>query len=210
MSLFEKIGNQVGKVAQGIGDVVQDIGDAAKDVGKGIKSSMEASKTTKKKCPNCGEELTSFTSKCPLCGYEFNKVQTSDAVTRLGTEINRLEEKRNIKAELRASRKANAKVSPTDEKIASLIRNFVVPNTIEDIFEFMVMAEGNLDVYQVNISASGNPAIVRSAWEAKFEQTYQKAKLLFGEQVDFKKIQDVYDKHYQDIEKKKPKWFGRK
>lgn len=215
MSVFKKIGNQVGKVASGLGEAAHDIGDAAKEVGKGFKGAIEKSEEKVKKCPGCGQEMSAFTSKCPLCGYELTKVKTSGNISKLAEDIKKLEEKRNIKAELRASKKANTKVSPTDEKIASLIRNFVVPNNIEDIFDFMMMASGNMDVYQTNISVSGNPAIVRQAWEAKFEQTYQKAKILFDGQTDFKKIQDIYDKQHSSFpdsigNMKKKKLFGRK
>ena len=43
--------------------------------------------------------------------------------------------------------------------------------------------------------------IVVKAWASKFEQKYQKAKVAFGEDRDFLKIKEIYDKKMQEMGK---------
>ena len=57
-----------------------------------------------------------------------------------------------------------------------------MPNTKEDIYEFMILAATNLE-------ASGDNT---DAWLIKLEQAHQKAKYMFGDSVDIKYIDDVY------------------
>lgn len=214
MSLFDNINNTVGKVTQGIGHGIgtaaKGVVNVAQEIGEKLSDANEQSEDGYKKCPHCGESIKSLNTKCPLCGYEFKTVNTSGAVTKLAQEINKVESKRNIKAEIAAERKTGRKVSQTDEKIASLVRNFVVPNNKEDIFDFMVMAFGSMDAFSGKKSTSGNPEVVYKAWTAKFEETYQKASLLFGQQDDFEKIQNLYDKWKAKVETSKPFSFFRR
>ena len=94
------------------------------------------------------------------------------------------------------------------KKIASTITNYVVPNTKGDIFEFMLMAAGNMNAKLLagRKDAEGTtPEIIVRAWASKFEQTYQKARLAFGNDADFSKIKELYDKKMQEIEDARPR-----
>lgn len=75
----------------------------------------------------------------------------------------------------------------------NIIRSFPIPNTKEDIFEFMILASSNIDEHP-----NKN---VFNAWIAKFEQCYQKAKLSFKQENDFVKIQAIYEKTQKEIKK---------
>ena len=116
------------------------------------------------KCPNCGEMLQSFVANCPACGYELRGNMAADSVRKLYWELNR---------------------TTTSAQKDLIIRSFPIPNSKEDILEFMIMASSNIlgeddrDIYE--------------AWLAKFEQAYQKAVLLFRADDDFTKIQQIYD-----------------
>lgn len=44
-----------------------------------------------KKCPACGEEITSFTAICQACGHELNSKQVSDTLNRFITQIDNCE-----------------------------------------------------------------------------------------------------------------------
>ena len=116
------------------------------------------------KCPNCGEVLKSFTAKCPSCGYELRGTKISSTVNAFTAQL--------IQAE------------STQKKI-TIIRNFPIPNTIEDMLEFMILASSNIG------EETKNP--ISEAWEAKIEQTYQKACLIFKNSPEFLKIQEIYD-----------------
>ena len=51
----------------------------------------------------------------------------------------------------------------------------------------------------------GISEVVLTAWSNKFDQAYQKAKISFGGDPDFRKIQDLYDAKMREIENAKSK-----
>lgn len=126
------------------------------------------------KCPNCGEVLNSFVSICPACGFELRGKKNSDAVQQFATKL--------LQAE-------------TTQQKVTIIRNFPVPNTKEDILEFMILASSN-------IVGESNKEIF-NAWIVKFEQCYHKAKLSFGNDSDFVKIKNIYEQTSKQITKER-------
>jgi len=68
------------------------------------------------------------------------------------------------------------------EQKISIIRNFYVPNTKEDIYEFVILATSNMNSYDYDYEA----------WEAKLQQAYQKATLSFGDTQEFHYIHQLY------------------
>jgi uncharacterized Zn finger protein (UPF0148 family) len=164
-----------------------------------------------RKCPKCGQPLSGISAVCPLCGYEIRNAKTSTAISDLTKQINKLEQKRNTITDAISVKVSKRHSNPTDEKIASVISNFVVSNTKEDIFEFMILAEGYMDTqYLAGKRKTSEVAdIVIDAWSSKFTQTFQKAKFSFGDDADFRKIQDLYDsKKIEDV--KHPSLFRRR
>ncbi len=115
------------------------------------------------KCPQCGERIDAFVAKCPACGHELRGSQTLSRVRELEDDLEGVE-------------------SP--KKRSELIRNFYIPNTKEDIYEFFILATSNL-------KAGGSDD---AAWRAKLEQAMQKAELIFGEGEDLTKLRKVYKK----------------
>lgn len=132
------------------------------------------------KCPNCGEALTAFASVCPSCGYE---IRGKSAVASVQTFYSDL-----------------SKAQTTEQK-DRMIRNFPIPNTKEDIIEFMILASSNIlgederDIYE--------------AWLAKFEQAYQKALILFAGDPDLVRIQQIYNNCQINIDTEKRRKIGR-
>lgn len=126
------------------------------------------------KCPNCGEVLDSFVANCPSCGYEVRGATNSHAVQDFATKL--------------------SKATNCQEKV-SIIRNFPIPNTKEDIWEFMIFASSNID---------NNPKNeLSAAWQSKIEQAYQKAQLVFFDEKEFSRIQDKYNQITSKLNKKK-------
>jgi ribosomal protein L34E len=217
MAFLDGVGKAIGKASQGISDAAQTINTVAQDTrdnivrerrDKQLKNEMERQEEQERvaeearKCPKCGQPLSGISAVCPVCGYEVRSAKTANSISELTKEINKLEQKRNTITDAISTKVSKHRYSPTDEKIASLILNFIVPNTKEDIFEFMILAAGNMDT---RFLAGKGPdtqvaVIVTNAWANKFTQTYQKAKFSFGEDSDFKKIQELYDKKMQEIE----------
>ncbi|MCD7919849.1 MAG: zinc ribbon domain-containing protein [Clostridiales bacterium] len=126
------------------------------------------------KCPNCGETLSSFMVACPACGYELRDIKTTNSIKKFASKIEQAD---------------------SEEQKANLIRNFPVPNTKEDTFEFMILASSN-------ITGEYNEAVF-NAWLAKFEQCYKKASLSFGTDSDFSKIQILYEQTVKKVNKEK-------
>ena len=118
--------------------------------------------------------LGAFVSVCPSCGYELRGTQSANLIRDFSVKIEQ----------------ANS-----DEQKVTLIRNFPISNTKEDIFEFMILASSNL-------TGEFNESVF-NAWLAKFEQCYQKAKLAFGSDLDFTKIQNLYDQTSKQVSKER-------
>lgn len=168
------------------------------------------------KCPNCGEILDSFQTVCPSCGFEFRNAQSSNAVKIFEQKLEKLEENRQpdviaggLKGFLGLEK---TQIDHTDEKILSLIRSFNVPNTKEDVWEFMILASSNINLSAISANESGdagadsyedlNAMLARNdAWIAKMKQVYAKARISFGSEEEFQKIQRLYNETLDAIEK---------
>lgn len=121
------------------------------------------------KCPNCGEMLGAFVSVCPSCGHEIRGAQSTSAISKLAEKLeNATSEKQRI----------------------IIIKSFPIPNTREDIFEFMLLAASNFDsaYYATHLHEED----ISDAWLSKIEQCYSKAKLSFGGHPDFERIESIY------------------
>ena len=125
------------------------------------------------KCPCCNEVLDSFTANCPSCGYELRGASATNSVNDFVANLN------------------NAK---TDAQKLFIIRNHPIPNAKEDIWEFMILASSNL--------LTETLPDVLSAWNTKFEQCYQKARLLLSKN-DLSQIQELYDNTKKKVRAKK-------
>ena len=144
------------------------------------------------KCPNCGELLNSFITNCPACGNELRDISSSNAINDFSKEINEI-----IKSDNKNGKK----------KAIERIRTFPIPNTKEDLFEFIILSSSNIrkDRYSGNISYINKE--LSDAWETKFEQAYEKAKLTFADSSEFEKIQDIYISKVKKEQKSKSQGF---
>lgn len=124
------------------------------------------------KCPSCGELLSAFQSKCPSCGYEIREAKASTSVSEF---VQKLE------------------LAKSNDQQIKLIRSFPIPNTKEDIFEFMILASTNV--------GHGLGKELSSAWRAKIEQAYQKAQLILEDDKDLSQFQHMYTQVYAKISK---------
>ena len=152
------------------------------------------------KCLNCGSEITSFDLKCAYCGHEFQTARISTA-TILANKINQLESQRNTHHYKNIAKYGDKnKIDAIEKQKIELIKNFIIPNTKQDIFEFMILSITNFDIeyYKTHIDEED----ISDAWAIKIEQCYQKANLLL-EGKDKSKIIELYNKIKPEIEKAK-------
>lgn len=117
----------------------------------------EAPHKNPNKCPVCGEILPSDAIRCPSCGYEIHGREAVSSVKEFAKEFSSIND---------------------EEKKMVMIKMFPVPNTKEDITEFMYLATTNFDAgYYATHRHSEN---VDSAWFAKIEQCREKAHAMFA------------------------------
>lgn len=152
------------------------------------------------KCPNCGEVLNSLVTNCPACGYELRSIKSSGAVAELSRKLEEIEMKRNAETELKYMKlagwygTANVGFSPIDQQKISLIKNFPIPNTKEDLYEFLILSKSNIHISNSGIIPANNASYaISNAWKSKFEQAYLKAKLLFKDDDRMTDINAMYE-----------------
>ena len=154
------------------------------------------------KCPNCGEIVGAFTTNCPTCGFEFRNVQATNAVKELAEKIERIENSRSSRQSgWKKLFDTKSRVSETDQEKISLIRGFAIPNSKEDLFEFMVLASSNINIqrYSEPNVISASECAVSDAWYSKFEQSYEKAKISIKDSEEFEKIKNIFTKKQKEI-----------
>lgn len=167
------------------------------------------------KCPNCGEVLDSFIANCPACGYELRDSKNSSAVEELSRKLEEIEEKRDrskVSTKILGAFNLSDGLTKTDEQKISLIRNFPIPNTKEDLYEFLILSKSNIeiDAYE-NTQIKSARLAVSDAWKAKFEQAYQKAKLLFkndDRMIEINKMNEEINKSIKNAKGKIWKILG--
>lgn len=164
------------------------------------------------KCPNCGEALNSFVTNCPLCGHEIRDSLGVSSVKQLAMKLEQLEAKRppkkgtNIFAQTFGGR---VQLQSIDEQKIDLIRNFAIPNTKEDVLEFIVLAAANIDLKVYGLDSGRytmlDPARreLSDAWLAKLEQADQKAEIMFGQSQEYLSMRNVYENKVKSIKKQK-------
>lgn len=131
------------------------------------------------KCPNCGESINSFVANCPSCGHEFRGTSTAKTVKEFSEKL---------------------EWAITDKQRILLIRSYPVPNTKEDLLEFMILASSNFDAKY--FASHSKEESISKAWLSKIEQCYQKAKVtLTG--VDLERIRGIYDGVIEEISEEK-------
>ncbi len=170
------------------------------------------------KCPNCGETLNSFTSVCSACGYELRGADAAGTVKRFESELKQIEAGRKTEKGTGIG-KAFAKAfganttNTVDQQLASRISNFTVPNTQEDIFEFMILAASNIDPMAYDTSSDGyalaereGKLMLSNAWDSKYNQVHQKAKMMFPNDPRLLEIEELYKAKKKEIRSNKAKY----
>jgi hypothetical protein len=133
-----------------------------------------------KKCPSCGAPVSSFNTICSDCGHEFRNTQAASSIQKLYDEIQKIEESE------RSRERSWAQKIDGDMGIqksiaarqASAISAFPVPNTREDLLEFLSIASSEAKKKLSLFIMNAHPdAILKQVWQTKCEQVITKARL---------------------------------
>ncbi len=82
-------------------------------------------------CPNCGKQVPPMTLKCE-CGYEFSGSASASSVQLLLEKIETIQS-------------SSKELKDKEKSVRDTIEMFPVPNTKEDIIEFLSLAAANLN-----------------------------------------------------------------
>jgi hypothetical protein len=137
-----------------------------------------------KKCPACGAPVNSFVSKCVDCSHEFRNIEAVSSIKKLHLELQEGEDDERNKprgwAEKIDGELAVAKAVANRQK--SIISSFPVPNSKEDLMEFLSIANSEASKKLGFFISSVHPeAVLKNAWKAKCEQLIIKSKLIFND-----------------------------
>lgn len=133
-----------------------------------------------KKCPACGAVLQSFTTKCPDCGFEFRNVEANCTIQRLFELLNTVEDDSSANAGLLGD-VLGLTFEESLRKKMTIIQNFPIPNTREDILEFLALAVPLAKKRGLFTSGDATTYRMQPTWKAKCEQIIIKAKLSMKE-----------------------------
>ena len=131
------------------------------------------------KCPRCGAPVGSFEAYCSACGNELRDKEAADSVAELSKQLDQIESGRN---ESGKKKKEQGTVSDIDQRKINLIRTYPIPNTVEDILEFVILASSNVEPEAYSVwSSDVSGKAVSEAWITKCNQAIHKAEVSFGD-----------------------------
>ena len=159
-----------------------------------------------KKCPSCGAITQSFSTKCSDCGHEYRNIDASQNITKFFDKLDELESTRkdNLferKNESETSffdlikiymfwwlylirffvnKSKSTRWSTTDARKEEMIINFPVPNSREEIIEFITLSISKIQILSFYKRFSEDGKYIskwNSIWKKKAEQVFMKAKL---------------------------------
>ena len=155
-----------------------------------------------KKCPACGSMVQSFQTKCIDCGHEFSNIEANTSINKLFEMLNDAENER--KDDGMSVGKAIggmfAKVygvggvgDKVNNKKMSIIKNFPIPTSKNDILEFLSLAvpnakkTGNFFTKDEPENKAHNTFV--PVWKSKCEQIIMKAR--FSMKEDKKTLDEI-------------------
>ena len=155
------------------------------------------------KCPHCGNPVTEREVVCSVCGMEITGRTAVLSVQAFKEQLMAIENERH--GGLGGLLGVYTAASKADVQKLSLIRNFPIPNSIDDILEFIMLAIANIDVSlskntmmnrmnntQTFESGATIGRTISNAWVSKMQQAYQKAEIMFPDSPVFKGVQKLY------------------
>ena len=125
-----------------------------------------------KTCPACGASIKSMKMSCDDCGHEFTNIEATKSVVSLLNRINALQ------------RNQNEKENVFNQRKAEVINNTAIPNSKEDLIEFLTICSSQSRV----LFSNRGYGKVLSAWSRKGYEALSKGKLLFKDDPNNLKI----------------------
>ena len=134
-------------------------------------------------CPSCGAQVVGGSALCPECGYAFSNVGANSSYEKLSAKLEAIEVAYRDKV---SSSIPIHRVSNKVKEKANVIRMFPVPNTRADLLEFLASMSAQISSMKQNQSMQVfEEQTMRKAYEAKYEECVNKARISFANDPDF-------------------------
>lgn len=148
------------------------------------------------KCPRCGQVLDALSAVCPACGYELRETKATASLSELSQKLQEITVHADKGIKQTLLERLRRDTTEVDDRAAALIRSFPIPNTKEDLIEFIIASAANINVDAFNEMKRGNLSsseiAMSNAWLSKLEQAYQKASIVLAGEASFVKAEEIY------------------
>jgi hypothetical protein len=155
-----------------------------------------------KKCPACGAMIQSFSTKCSDCGHDFRNIENANSIKEFFRDYQKIEDSVQVKENKSMGGLVGGLMGTIDDsegrrklavftKKKEFIMHFPIPNSKEDLLEFLTMAvplatpakKSGFSVFKKFSANFGDDEHknydfkVAEVWMQKCEQILMKAKL---------------------------------
>ena len=137
--------------------------------------------------------MKSFQIKCTDCDHEFRNIQSVSSISKLHDELQTAETQERNRSRSWAEKLDGelAIVKAVANRQKAIISSFPVPNTKEDLLEFLSIASSETQVKTgFTLYKNNDPkTIIKLAWRSKCEQIIMKAR--FSMKDDKKTLDEI-------------------
>lgn len=152
-----------------------------------------------KKCPNCGAPVEAGSVKCTDCGYVFVGVEANSSATRLANQLQEIDKRFSSKhgdslggqvaSALSGLNRLYLGKDRRTEEMVTTIANFPVPNTKDDLLEFMFI----LETKTRNKMVSTDEERIIAAYKEKYLECIRKVQMFFPKDSQFAPFLEQYE-----------------
>jgi hypothetical protein len=166
-----------------------------------------------KKCPSCGAMIQSFSTKCSDCGHDFRNIDNANSIKEFFRDYQKIEDSVQVKENLsmgslvddifgssRHDDSEDRRKLAVFTKKKEFIMHFPIPNSKEDLLEFLTMAVplatpakkskfSGLKKFSANFGEKNYDYKVAEVWMQKCEQILMKSRLSMND--DKKTLEQV-------------------
>lgn len=150
-------------------------------------------------CPNCGANIPGGAAVCPECGHEFRNIKANHSVKRFSEGLQAINNE--IEDEESFMPLAVFNVKKRKSPLEEYITTFPVPNTSEDLLEFLSFVQGQAVKHDSRLMSMGGVSasiIQEHAYWILFEKCINKAQINFRNDPRF----TPYFAYYKEQSKK--------
>ena len=110
-----------------------------------------------KKCPSCGAQVQSFSTKCNDCSHEFRNIDSSNSIKQLISKLELAEKSAKNSSQSGGILGGLLAIVDSDTAIerkvfeakANIISTYPIPNSKEDILEFLTLSVAQINSIQI-------------------------------------------------------------